>query len=108
MFGQTGMRLVSAPTFMPAYLFALSGSEFVVGLTRALQAAGTVISPVIGASTVGHRQRVLSATLITAAMMRIQILGLALSGFFLGQRALLPAESRYPESDEEHATVPVA
>ena len=91
MFGQTGMRLVSAPTFMPAYLFALSGSEFVVGLTRALQAAGTVISPVIGASTVGHRQRVLSATLITAAMMRIQILGLALSGFFLGQRALLPA-----------------
>ncbi len=91
MFGQTGMRLVSAPTFMPAYLFALSGSEFVVGLTRALQAAGTVISPVIGASTVGHRQRVLSATLITAAMMRIQILGLALSGFFLGQSALLPA-----------------
>ncbi len=91
MFGQTGMRLVSAPTFMPAYLFALSGSEFVVGLTRALQATGTVISPVIGASTVGHRQRVLSATLITAAMMRIQILGLALSGFFLGQRALLPA-----------------
>ena len=76
---------------MPAYLFALSGSEFVVGLTRALQAAGTVISPVIGASTVGHRQRVLSATLITAAMMRIQILGLALSGFFLGHRALLPA-----------------
>ena len=91
MFGQTGMRLVSAPTFMPAYLFALSGSEFVVGLTRALQATGTVISPVIGASTVGHRQRVLSATLITAAMMRIQILGLALSGFLLGQRALLPA-----------------
>ena len=91
MFGQTGMRLVSAPTFMPAYLFALSGSEFVVGLTRALQAAGTVISPIIGASTIGHRQRVLSTTLVTAAMMRIQILGLALAGFFLGQRALLPA-----------------
>ena len=91
MFGQTGMRLVSAPTFMPAYLFALSGSEFVVGLTRALQAAGTVISPIIGASTIGHRHRVLSTTLITAAMMRVQILGLALAGFFLGQRALLPA-----------------
>ena len=91
MFGQTGMRLVSAPTFMPAYLFALSGSEFVVGLTRALQAAGTVVSPIIGASTVGHRPKVLSATLATAALMRLQILGLALAGFFLGQRALLPA-----------------
>jgi len=91
MFGQTGMRLVSAPTFMPAYLFALSGSEFVVGLTRAMQAAGTVVSPIIGASTVGHRRKVLSATLATAAMMRLQILGLALAGFFLGQRALLPA-----------------
>ena len=91
MFGQTGMRLVSAPTFMPAYLFALSGSEFIVGLTRALQAAGTVVSPIIGASTVGHRPKVLSATLATAALMRLQILGLALAGFFLGQRALLPA-----------------
>ena len=56
-----------------------------------MHAAGTVVSPIFGASTVGHRPKVLSATLATAALMRLQILGLALAGFFLGQRALLPA-----------------
>ena len=55
LFGQTGFRLVSAPTFLPAYLFALSGSDFAVGLARSLQAAGTVASPMLGASLIGHR-----------------------------------------------------
>ena len=91
MLGQTGFRLVGAPTFLPAYLFALSGSDLVVGLTRALQATGTVISPIIGASLIGHRKKILGATLVTSALMRLQILGLALSGFFLGQGAIVPS-----------------
>lgn len=90
MFGQTGFRLIQAPTFVPQYLFLLSGSEFVVGLARSLQAAGTVLSPVLGASLIGHRTHILGATLAVGVLMRLQILGLALTGFVLaGQPALL-------------------
>lgn len=84
LFGQTGFRLVSAPTFLPAYLFLLSGSDFVVGLARSLQGAGTVASPMLGASLIGHRKRFLGVTLASSALMRLQILGLALAGFVLG------------------------
>ncbi len=83
MFGQTGFRLVQAPTFLPAYLFALSGSDFAVGLARSLQAAGTVASPVIGASMIGHRTHILGTMLTVGVLMRLQILGMALAGFLL-------------------------
>lgn len=84
MFGQTGFRLFNAPTFLPTYLFALSGSEFVVGLARSLQALGQVLTPVVGASLIGHRSRMLRVSLVAGALMRIQILFVALSGLFLG------------------------
>lgn len=90
MFGQTGFRLVQAPTFLPSYLFALSGSDFLVGFARSLQAAGTVISPMIGASIIGHRQRVLPTTLTVGVLMRVNILGMALAGFLLADGALYP------------------
>lgn len=92
MFGQTGFRLFNAPTFLPVYLFALSGSEFIVGLARSLQAAGQVLTPVLGASLIGHRPRMLRPTLIVGAFMRLQILFVALSGLLLGATdAGLPA-----------------
>ena len=91
LFGQTGFRLVSAPTFMPAYLFALSGSDFAVGLARSLQAAGTVATPVLGASLIGHRKKILGITLASSGLMRLQILGLALAGFLLGAEATVAA-----------------
>jgi len=84
LFGQTGFRLVEAPTFLPAYLFLLSGSDFVVGLARSLQAIGTVVTPMIGASLIGHRKRFLGVTLASSALMRLQILGLAVAGFTFG------------------------
>jgi MFS family permease len=84
MLGQTGFRLFSAPTFMPAWLFLLSGSEFVVGLARSLQALGEVLSPMLGASLIGHRGRTLKINLIAGAAMRLQILLVALSGLLLG------------------------
>ena len=84
LFGQTGFRLVAAPTFLPAYLFLLSGSDFVVGLARSLQGVGTVASPLIGASLIGHRKRFLGVTLAASGLMRLQILGLAVSGFLFG------------------------
>ena len=91
LFGQTGFRLVSAPTFLPAYLFALSGSDFAVGLARSLQAAGTVASPMLGASLIGHRKKILGITLASSGLMRVQILGLAAAGFLLGANATVAA-----------------
>ena len=84
MFGQTGFRLVQAPTFLPAFLFELSGSDLVVGAARSLQGFGTVVSPVIGAALIGHRPRILVTTMVASTLMRLQVLGMALAGFFLG------------------------
>ena len=89
--GQTGFRLVAAPTFLPAYLFALSGSDFVVGLARSLQALGTVVTPVIGASRIGHRKKILGITLAASGLMRVQVLGMALAGLLLGAGAAVYA-----------------
>lgn len=55
LFGHAGQRLFMAPTFLPAFLFALSGSEFVVGMARGIQALGTMLSPALGAAVIGHR-----------------------------------------------------
>jgi MFS family permease len=81
--GQTGMRLINAPTFIPAYVFALSGSEFAVGAARALQYLGMCLSPIIGATLIEHRRRVLPVGFVIGALMRVQILGLALAGIWL-------------------------
>ncbi|MEX2326446.1 MAG: MFS transporter, partial [Pseudomonadales bacterium] len=54
------------------------------GLARSLQAFGQVLTPVAGASLIGHRPRMLRISLIAGALMRLQILFVALSGLFLG------------------------
>src|SRR5437868_8839774 len=78
MLGMTGFRLVNAPTFMPAYLFELSGSKTVVGLGQALSAFGSVVSPIVGATQIEHRKRVLPVAVLMGLLMRLQILGLGL------------------------------
>lgn len=89
--GQTGFRLVQAPTFLPAFLFELTGSSFMVGLARSLQSAGMVLSPIIGASLIGHRDRILVTTLLIGTLMRLQILGMALAAFLLGNGSVFAA-----------------
>lgn len=91
MLGMTGFRLVNAPTFVPAYLFALSGSELIVGLGTGLQQLGGVVSPVVGAAQIEHRPRVMPVAVLLGTLMRVQILGLALSGFFLSGQPVLVA-----------------
>ncbi len=59
LFGQTGFRLIQAPTLIPAYVFALSGSELIVGVARAAQALGQCLTPVFSATLIEHRRRVL-------------------------------------------------
>jgi MFS family permease len=89
--GQTGFRIIEAPTFIPVYLFELSGSNWMVGLARGLQALGMSLTPIFAASRVEHRRRVLRPTLLTGSMMRVQVLGIALAGFFLPPEWVAPA-----------------
>lgn len=83
MLGMTGFRLVNAPTFLPAYLFAISGSNTVVGLGLALQQVGGVISPIFGATKIEHRTKVMPAAMWMGGLARTAILGIALAGWFL-------------------------
>ena len=84
--GQTGFRLINAPTLIPAYVLMLSGSELVVGLARSLQFLGMFLSPLLGASLIEHRKKVLAVGLWVGATMRIQILGIALAGLLLSPK----------------------
>ncbi|MEM7362440.1 MAG: MFS transporter [Pseudomonadota bacterium] len=88
LFGQTGFRLFSAPTFLPVYLYSISGSEVFVGLARSLEAVGQMLTPVIGASMIGHRRKLLGITISISLLMRLQILFIALVGFIFGANDL--------------------
>ena len=79
--GQTGMRLLNAPTLLPAYVFSLAGSELAVGIARGLQYLGMFLSPIFGASLIEHRRRVLPIGFLSGGVMRLSILGIALGGF---------------------------
>ena len=83
MLAMTGFRLVNAPTFVPAYLFALTGSTALVGLALAMQYLGSFVSSIFGATAIEHRRRIVDLGLRYGWMMRLSVLGLALSGFFL-------------------------
>jgi MFS family permease len=89
--GQTGFRLVNAPTFLPAYVLMLSGSDFVVGLARSIQYFGMFLSPILGANLIEHRRRVLPVGFLIGGLMRIQVLGIALAGVLLPDAWVIPA-----------------
>ena len=91
MLGLTGFRLVNTPTFVPAYLHLLSGSDVVVGLGLALQQLGGALSPVAGAAYMEHRKHVIGVSMFLGTMMRVQILGMALVGYLLSGTPLLVA-----------------
>ncbi len=92
MLGQTGFRLLMAPTFLPAYILLLSGgSQFMVGLALSAQALGMMLTPMLGANLIEHRRRVLPVGFLTGGAMRSMVLLIALSGFFLEGNATLIA-----------------
>jgi hypothetical protein len=43
--GQTGFRLIQAPTFLPKYVELLAGNNTAVGIARAVQSLGMFLSP---------------------------------------------------------------
>ena len=84
MLGQTGFRLLNAPTFLPAYLLLLSGgSDLVVGAALALQSLGMTLTPFAGASLVQHRLRVLPVGFVIGAAVRLAVLVIAIAGLLL-------------------------
>jgi MFS family permease len=89
MLGMTGFRLVNTPTFVPAWLHALGGSDAAVSLGAALQQIGGVISPIAGAAMIEHRKRILPVSMLLGLMMRLAVLGLALTAWFLAGPAAL-------------------
>ena len=91
MLGMTGFRLVNAPTFLPAYLFALSGSNTIVGLGLALQQAGGIISPIFGATQIEHKTKVMGAAMWMGGLARLQVLGMAIAGWLLSGQNLVVA-----------------
>ena len=91
MLGMTGFRLINAPTFLPAYLHMLSGSNTIVGLGLALQQLGGVLSPIVGANQVEHRTKVMPAALWMGGLARLQIIGMALAGWFLSGQSRVVA-----------------
>lgn len=83
MLGMTGFRLVNAPTFVPAYVYMLTGSALMVGVSQALQQAGAILSPLLSASQIEDKKRIMPHAVRNGTMMRIQLLGLAISGWLL-------------------------
>lgn len=92
MLGQTGFRLIHAPTFLPAFIYILSGSELAVGFALAAQHFGAASSSILGATMIEHRKKVIPIGFVIGGLMRLQVLGLAFSGLFLdGTVALVAA-----------------
>ncbi|HEY9235770.1 MULTISPECIES: MFS transporter [Phenylobacterium] len=89
MLGMTGFRLVNAPTFLPAYLHMISGSNTIVGLGLALQQVGSIVSPVVGATQIEHRTKVMPAAIWMGGLARVQIVGMALAGWFMSGQPLV-------------------
>lgn len=87
MLGMTGFRLINAPTFMPAYLHLISGSNTIVGLGLALQQVGSIVSPLVAGAKMEHRLKIMPAAIVLGSLGRLAILGMALSGWFLKDRA---------------------
>ncbi len=91
LFGMTGFRLLNAPTFLPAYIFLLSGSDIVVGLVLAAQHIGSAIAALPGGNLISHRKRIVPLFIRVGGLMRAQVLGIALAGLLLPEEWTLIA-----------------
>ena len=78
-FGMTGFRLIYAPTIIPAYIHLLTGNSAAVGLGTALLQLGSTISPIASGARVESHKRIMPYAIRVGSMMRVMILGLALS-----------------------------
>lgn len=91
MLGMTGFRLLYAPTLLPAYLHMITGSAALVGVGQALLQIGAIVSPIVGASRIEKLHRVMPVAVRVGGLMRVQILGLALTAWILTGMPLITA-----------------
>ncbi|WP_233994292.1 MFS transporter [Erythrobacter litoralis] len=90
-FGMTGFRLIYAPTIIPAYLYVQTGSAAAVGLGMALLQLGGTLSPVLSGARVESRNHILPYAITVGSLMRMMVLAMALTAWFLEGRALFAA-----------------
>jgi MFS family permease len=87
MLGMTGFRIFNSPTFLPAYIHLITGhmpfSDAWVGVGQALQSAGGVLSPVVGAAQLEHRKKVLPVSMWMGTAMRVQVAAVAICAWVL-------------------------
>jgi MFS family permease len=89
--GTTGWRLITAPTFVPDYLYRLGGSNLTVGIVLFCGGIGRFLSPLAGASYATHRPLVKGVALGIGGGLRLQVLGMALAALYLPPSANLTA-----------------
>jgi predicted MFS family arabinose efflux permease len=89
--GTTGWRLITAPTFVPDYLFRLGGSNLAVGALLFAGGLARFLSPLVGASKVAHQPLVKRTAIRIGTWLRLQVLGMALSALVLPVRLNLAA-----------------
>jgi MFS family permease len=81
--GQTGFRLVNAPTFLPHFASQLAGNASGGTVMRAVQSLGQFLSPLAAVSVVEHRSHAKRVGVVFGSAMRVQILFLALVALFV-------------------------
>jgi len=81
--GTTGWRLITAPTFVPDYMFRLGGSNLAVGVLLFAGGLARFLSPLAGAAAVAHRPLVKRTAVVVGSGMRFQVLGMALAALLL-------------------------
>jgi hypothetical protein len=81
--GTTRWRLITAPTFVPEYMFRLGGSNVAVGLLLFAGGVGRFLSPLAGAAYVAHRPLVKRTAIVIGSGMRFQVLGMAVTTLFI-------------------------
>ena len=87
--GQTGFRLIQAPTFLPTFVSTLAGNNRAAGFVRAVQSLGQFLSPLLSARTIEHRPKVKGLALIYGGVMRLQLLLLTLIALFVPRESAL-------------------
>jgi MFS family permease len=83
LFGTTGWRIVFTPTFVPAYAFAITGSEFMVGLLSFLTGVLRLLGPFAATAMIEHRRRVKPLAIVFGMSMRIQLVFVAAAALWL-------------------------
>src|SRR5262245_27767445 len=81
--GQTGFRLVNAPTFLPHFASELAGAASGGSVMRAVQSLGQFLSPLLAVAIVEHRPYAKRLGVVFGSAIRLQLLFLGLIALFV-------------------------